>query len=138
MAKPSCWSSTISISSWELRTASRCWRRAGSSPRGPPRRSLPTRMSAGSSWAHTMLEATDLCSGYGSVPVLRTVSLSVDPGEIILIVGENGAGKTTLLRTLGGFIAPTSGSVRLGGEDITGLPPEFMPDRGLRLVLDGH
>jgi branched-chain amino acid transport system ATP-binding protein len=62
----------------------------------------------------------------------------VDPGEIILIVGENGAGKTTLLRTLGGFIAPTSGSVRLGSEDITRLPPEFMPDRGLRLVLDGH
>jgi branched-chain amino acid transport system ATP-binding protein len=85
-----------------------------------------------------MLEAKDLCSGYGSVPVLRNVSLSVDPGEIILIVGENGAGKTTLLRTLGGFIAPTSGSVRLGDEDITGLPPEFMPDRGLRLVLDGH
>jgi branched-chain amino acid transport system ATP-binding protein len=85
-----------------------------------------------------MLEAKDLCSGYGSVPVLRNVSLSVDPGEIILIVGENGAGKTTLLRTLGGFIAPTSGSVRLGDEDITGVPPEFMPDRGLRLVLDGH
>jgi branched-chain amino acid transport system ATP-binding protein len=85
-----------------------------------------------------MLEAKDLCSGYGSVPVLRNVSLSVDPGEIILIVGENGAGKTTLLRTLGGFIAPTSGSVKLGSEDITGLPPEFMPDRGLRLVLDGH
>jgi branched-chain amino acid transport system ATP-binding protein len=85
-----------------------------------------------------MLEAKDLCSGYGSVPVLRNVSLSVDPGEIILIVGENGAGKTTLLRTLGGFIAPTSGSVSLGGEDITGLAPEFMPDRGLRLVLDGH
>ena len=85
-----------------------------------------------------MLDAKDLCSGYGSVPVLRNVSLSVDRGEIILVVGENGAGKTTLLRTLGGFIVPTSGSVRLGGEDITGLPPEFMPDRGLRLVLDGH
>jgi branched-chain amino acid transport system ATP-binding protein len=85
-----------------------------------------------------MLEATDLCSGYGSVPVLRNVSLSVDSGEIILVVGENGAGKTTLLRTLGGFIAPTSGSVKLGDENITGLPPEFMPDRGLRLVLDGH
>jgi branched-chain amino acid transport system ATP-binding protein len=85
-----------------------------------------------------MLEASDLCSGYGSVPVLRNVSFSVGPGEIILVVGENGAGKTTLLRTLGGFIAPTSGSVRLGGEEITGLAPEAMPDRGLRLVLDGH
>jgi branched-chain amino acid transport system ATP-binding protein len=85
-----------------------------------------------------MLEAKDLCAGYGSVPVLRNVSLSVDPGEIILVVGENGAGKTTLLRTLGGFIAPISGSIRLGDEDIAGLPPEVMPDRGLRLVLDGH
>jgi branched-chain amino acid transport system ATP-binding protein len=85
-----------------------------------------------------VLEAKDLCSGYGSVPVLRNVSLSVDSGEIILVVGENGAGKTTLLRTLGGFIAPTSGSVKLGDENITGLPPEFMPDGGLRLVLDGH
>ncbi len=85
-----------------------------------------------------MFEAKQLCAGYGSVPVLRNVNLSVEPGQIVLIVGENGAGKTTLLRTLGGFIAPTSGSVRLGEEDITGLPPERMPDRGVRLVLDGH
>ena len=85
-----------------------------------------------------MLEAKSLCSGYGSVPVLRDISFIVDPGEIVLVVGENGAGKTTLLRTLGGFIAPTSGSIRLGEEDITGLPPEFLPDKGLRLVLDGH
>jgi branched-chain amino acid transport system ATP-binding protein len=85
-----------------------------------------------------MLEAKYLCSGYGSVPVLHDVSLAVDPGEIILVVGENGAGKSTLLRTLAGFITPTFGSVTLGGEDITGLSPETMPDKGLRLVLDGH
>jgi len=85
-----------------------------------------------------MLEAKDLCSGYGSVPVLRNVSLAVDAGEIVLVVGENGAGKSTLLRTLAGFITPTSGSVALGGEDVTGLSPETMPDKGLRLVLDGH
>jgi branched-chain amino acid transport system ATP-binding protein len=85
-----------------------------------------------------MLEAKGLFSGYGSIPVLRNVSLSVNLGEIILVVGENGAGKTTLLRTLGGFITPSSGSVRLDGADITGMPPEAMPDMGLRLVLDGH
>ena len=85
-----------------------------------------------------MFEAKDLCSGYGSVPVLRNVNLSVDAGEIMLIAGENGAGKTTLLRTLGGFIVPTSGSVRLDGTDLTGLAPETIPDKGLRLVLDGH
>jgi branched-chain amino acid transport system ATP-binding protein len=85
-----------------------------------------------------MLEAKALCAGYGSVPVLRDISFAIAPGEIMLIVGENGAGKTTLLRTLGGFIVPTSGSVTLGDEDITGLRPEAMPDKGLRLVLDGH
>ena len=85
-----------------------------------------------------MFEAKDLCSGYGSIPVLRNVNLSVDAGQIMLIVGENGAGKTTLLRTLGGFIVPTSGSVTLDGTDLTGLAPETMPDKGLRLVLDGH
>ena len=85
-----------------------------------------------------MFEAKDLCSGYGSVPVLRSVNLSVDAGQIMLIVGENGAGKTTLLRTLGGFIVPTSGSVKLDGADLTGSAPETMPDKGLRLVLDGH
>ncbi len=85
-----------------------------------------------------MFEAKDLCSGYGSVPVLRNVNLSVEAGQIILVVGENGAGKTTLLRTLGGFITPSSGTVRLGGRDIAGLAPERMPEHGLRLVLDGH
>jgi branched-chain amino acid transport system ATP-binding protein len=85
-----------------------------------------------------MFEARDLCSGYGSVPVLRDVNISVNPGEIVLVVGENGAGKTTLLRTLGGFIAPTSGTVTLAGQNIAGLSPESMPRRGLRLVLDGH
>ncbi len=85
-----------------------------------------------------MFEARDLCSGYGSVPVLRNVNISAKPGEIVLVVGENGAGKTTLLRTLGGFIAPTSGTVMLGDQNIAGLAPETMPKRGLRLVLDGH
>ena len=85
-----------------------------------------------------MLEVKDLCSGYGNVPVLRNVNFSVQPGEILLIVGENGVGKTTLLRTIGGFVKPTSGSVHLGGKDITGLRPEAMVKLGLRLVLDGH
>jgi len=85
-----------------------------------------------------MLEVSDLCSGYGRVAVLRNVSFSVVPGEILLIVGENGAGKTTLLRTLGGFVTATQGSVHLNGRDITNAAPERMPRHGLRLVLDGH
>nr|WP_112320596.1 ABC transporter ATP-binding protein [Oceanibium sediminis] len=85
-----------------------------------------------------MLEVDNLTAGYGDIPVLRNVSLKVEPGEILLIGGENGAGKSTLLRAISGFNKPTGGTVRLGGEDITGLPPEQAARKGLRLVLDGH
>lgn len=85
-----------------------------------------------------MLEVSDLHSGYGRVPVLRGVSFTVRPGEILLILGANGAGKSTLLRTVSGFIRPQRGSVRLDGRDITGLQPEELTRLGLRLVLDGH
>ena len=85
-----------------------------------------------------MLEISGLHAGYGRVPVLRGIDLSVAPGEIVLVLGPNGAGKSTLLRSIGGFIKPTAGTVRLDGQDITGLAPEEIPRRGLRLVLDGH
>lgn len=85
-----------------------------------------------------MLEVSGLHAGYGRVPVLRGIDLSVAPGEILLVLGPNGAGKSTLLRSVGGFIRPSAGRVRLDGEDVTGLPPEEITRRGLRLVLDGH
>jgi branched-chain amino acid transport system ATP-binding protein len=85
-----------------------------------------------------MLEVTHLHSGYGNVPVLRDVNLSLKAGEILLVVGENGAGKSTLLRTIGGFIRPDQGTIRLDGKDIGGMAPEDIARLGLRLVLDGH
>ena len=85
-----------------------------------------------------MLEVSNLHSGYGNVPVLRDVNLSLKAGEILLVVGENGAGKSTLLRTIGGFIRPDQGSIRLDGKDIGGMAPEDIARLGLRLVLDGH
>jgi len=85
-----------------------------------------------------MLEVRDLHSGYGRVPVLRGVSFTVQPGEILLVLGANGAGKSTLLRTVSGFIKPQRGSVHLDGRDVTGLRPEELTRLGLRLVLDGH
>jgi branched-chain amino acid transport system ATP-binding protein len=85
-----------------------------------------------------MLEISALHSGYGNVPVLRDIGLSVAPGEILLVVGDNGAGKSTLLRTVGGLIRPDSGSIRLDGLEIGGMKPEDIARRGLRLVLDGH
>jgi branched-chain amino acid transport system ATP-binding protein len=85
-----------------------------------------------------MLEVRGLHAGYGRVPVLRGVDLSVAPGEIVLVIGPNGAGKSTLLRSIAGFIRPSAGDVRLRGESILGSAPEALVGRGLRLVLDGH
>ncbi len=85
-----------------------------------------------------MLEITNLHSGYGNVPVLRDVSLGVQAGEILLVVGDNGAGKSTLLRTIGGLLRPYQGSIRLDGREIGGMKPEDIARLGLRLVLDGH
>ncbi|WP_342643657.1 ABC transporter ATP-binding protein [Rhodoligotrophos ferricapiens] len=85
-----------------------------------------------------MLEIRELRSGYGRVPVLHGVDLSLKPGEILLVLGANGAGKSTLLRTIAGFIKPTSGSVLFENSDIAGRPPEELARAGLRLVLDGH
>jgi branched-chain amino acid transport system ATP-binding protein len=85
-----------------------------------------------------MLEVRNLRSGYGRVPVLHGIDLSVEPGEIVLVLGANGAGKSTLLRTIAGFIKPTAGSVIFNGVDAVGQRPEELARQGLRLVLDGH
>ena len=85
-----------------------------------------------------MLEVRHLYAGYGRVPVLHDISLAVQPGEVVLVLGANGAGKSTLLRTIAGFIKPARGTVLLDGRDVTGQPPETNARRGLRLILDGH
>lgn len=88
--------------------------------------------------AGNMLEVVNLHAGYGIVPVLEDVSLSVRAGEILLIGGENGAGKSTLMRAIAGFNRPTRGDVLLAGRPLQGMAPENIAKAGLRLVLDGH
>src|SRR5690606_27577120 len=85
-----------------------------------------------------MLEVQGLCSGYGRLPVLQDVSLSVKPGEIVLLLGPNGVGKTTLMKTIAGFIKPSKDVVRLNNTDITSHAPEEIARNGLRLVFEGH
>ncbi len=85
-----------------------------------------------------MLEVRSLNAGYGIVPVLEDLSLTVRSGEILLIGGENGAGKSTLMRAIAGFNRPTKGEVLLDGKPLQGLAPEAIAKSGLRLVLDGH
>jgi branched-chain amino acid transport system ATP-binding protein len=83
-----------------------------------------------------LLEVRGLSARYGEAQVLEDVSFEVAPGQIVTLVGRNGAGKTTLLRCLMGIHREMSGSVRLHGEEITGLPPHQRARRGLGYVPD--
>ena len=84
-----------------------------------------------------LLEVRDLHAGYGDVPILHGVSLRVDEGEVVSLVGANGAGKTTLLRALS-RVLPVRGEARFAGDDITGLAPDEVVRRGLAHVPEGR
>ena len=84
------------------------------------------------------LAVKSLDAGYGKLAILHDVSLSVDEGEIVTVVGSNGAGKTTLLRALNGLIKPTAGTVTLNGVDITGRATEKMASQGLTHVPENR
>jgi ABC-type branched-subunit amino acid transport system ATPase component len=80
------------------------------------------------------LRAEHITAGYGGVPVIRDVSISVGPKEIVAIIGPNGAGKSTLLKSLVGILRLESGTVMLGDEDVTNRPPEQLARRGVGYV----
>jgi len=80
------------------------------------------------------LRAEGITSGYGGVPVIRDVSISVGPAEIVAVIGPNGAGKSTLLKSLVGILRVTGGKVLLGGQDVTNRPPEELARRGVGYV----
>src|SRR5260370_42222083 len=81
-------------------------------------------------------EGIDFC--YGRLQVLFGVSLHVDRGEALALLGTNGAGKSTLLRAVSGLEAPTAGRIVLDGEDIAGVPAEKLAARGVVLVPGGR
>jgi len=85
-----------------------------------------------------MLEVNGLCTGYGAIPVLYDVALSVQRGEALGILGHNGMGKTTLLRTLIGALPATAGTIRFNDEDVTALPPHARAKRGMAYVPQGR
>jgi branched-chain amino acid transport system ATP-binding protein len=85
-----------------------------------------------------MLETENLHAGYGAIPVLAGVSLTVAEGAFVGILGHNGMGKTTLLKTLAGILPASAGRIRLAGEDITRLPSHGRTRRGLGYVPQGR
>lgn len=85
-----------------------------------------------------MLIVSRLSAGYGTIPVLYNISMSIAAGESVGILGHNGMGKTTLLRTLMGALKATSGSVRLSGQEVTRLEPHARARLGLAYVPQGR
>jgi branched-chain amino acid transport system ATP-binding protein len=85
-----------------------------------------------------LLELSDVFVSYGSVAALKGVSLVVNEGEIVTLIGGNGAGKTTTLKTISGLRPVTSGSIRFDGEDIVGVAPHRLVERGVCHAPEGR
>jgi branched-chain amino acid transport system ATP-binding protein len=85
-----------------------------------------------------MLRVTNLRSGYGALIVLDAISLRVEAGEVVALLGANGAGKTTLLKTIAGLITPREGRILLKGKAVSGWSAERIAAAGLTLVPEGR
>jgi len=85
-----------------------------------------------------MLELKDVHTYYGNIHALRGVSLNVDKGEIVTLIGSNGAGKSTTLRTIQGILRPRSGTILLEGEPLEKLPPHMIAERGIAQSPEGR
>lgn len=83
----------------------------------------------------TALVLENIHKSFGAVDVLKGINLTVEPGEFIVFVGPSGCGKSTLLRTIAGLDDATSGSIRIGGRDVTNLPPA---KRGIAMVFQSY
>lgn len=88
--------------------------------------------------AETMLKIDNIHVYYGAIHALKGVSLEVQKGEIVTLIGANGAGKSTTLRTVSGLLAPKSGSIAFLGENIEGTPAHEIVKRGISQVPEGR
>lgn len=86
----------------------------------------------------TMLSIRGLRSGYGKIEVLHDVGVTIEPGQIVTLIGANGAGKTTLLKTISGLIRPTAGTIEFDGRSIARRPPHKIVGLGLSQVPEGR
>jgi branched-chain amino acid transport system ATP-binding protein len=85
-----------------------------------------------------MLEVNDVHAYYGNIHALKGISIAVERGEIVTLIGANGAGKSTTLRTISGLMKPRSGSVTLEGEDLTAYPAHEVVYKGIAMVPEGR
>lgn len=85
-----------------------------------------------------MLKITGIETFYGKIQALKGVSLKVEQGQVVTILGANGAGKTTTMKSISGLLKPKNGTVEFLGEDITGMRPDQLLRKGIALVPEGR
>lgn len=86
----------------------------------------------------TMLTINDINVFYGAIHAIKGVSLEVNEGEIVTLIGANGAGKSTILRTISGLLKPKSGSIQFEGQEIAGMPAHEIVKTGISQVPEGR
>jgi branched-chain amino acid transport system ATP-binding protein len=86
----------------------------------------------------SLLEVSDIRARYGAIEALKGVSLTVEEGEVVTLIGSNGAGKSTTLRSISGLTPASAGSVTFDGEDITRVPAHEIVVRGIALSPEGR
>ena len=86
----------------------------------------------------TLLKVSNIETYYGQIQALKGVSLHVEEGKIVTLLGANGAGKSTTMKTIAGLLKPKQGFVEFLGEDVTGLRPDQLLRKGVALVPEGR
>lgn len=81
-----------------------------------------------------LLEVKDLVAGYGNLDILHGLNIEVDKGEVVCMIGPNGAGKSTVLKTIYGLLKPRGGTISFKGDDIGGVGPHRLLQKGLSFV----
>ncbi len=85
-----------------------------------------------------MLEVNNIHTYYGNIHALKGISLVVEKGEIVTLIGANGAGKTTTLRTISGLLRPREGNIAFESEDTLHILPHQLPSKGIAMVPEGR
>ena len=85
-----------------------------------------------------LLNVTDIQTFYGKIQALKGISLKVEEGKIVTLLGANGAGKSTTMKTIAGLLKPKEGKIEFQGADLTGLRPDQLLKKGIALVPEGR
>lgn len=85
-----------------------------------------------------ILEIKNLSVNFGGIKAVNDISMAVEEGKIVTLIGANGAGKSTILRSISGIVKPQSGEILLNGQNILGMSPDAIVSRGVTLVPEGR